>query len=329
MNDELLRQILSQKALPSIPQIALEVVRLSGNEDVSIEEIGRVVSRDPAIAARVVRMANSPVFGTPHKIGTVGQAVSILGLRTVCVVTLSSALVDGIDEHKVEGFDYPMFWSDALACALAARCAGALSGARQLEEAFLCGLLQDLGIYALNAALGRRYSVLVDEARGTGAELSAVEESFLGLNHADVSAALLGQWRFPEQLVESVRSHVHEPRERPSRGEPEHMMAALFVAEHARRVFRRPTLATVEDFVRHAYGLLGLDREQANEVLTYVQDNIRRISESLNLELCGHGNLSEARTLASEILARLTMESKDGADGDARGHGLGCVRPAI
>jgi hypothetical protein len=98
--------------------------------------------------------------------------------------------------------------------------------------------------------------------------------------------------------------------ERPTPGEPEHMMAALFVAEHARRVFRRPTLATVEDFVGHADALLGLDREQANEVLVYVQANIRQISESLNLELCGYGNLTEARTLASEILVRLTMEAK-------------------
>jgi len=289
MNLDLLHQVLNQKSLPSIPQVALEVVRLCGADDAPLEKIGDAVARDPSLAARLLRMANSPVFGTPRRVGSVPQAVTLLGLRTVRVVTISSALVDGIEHGRVPGFPYVRFWWDAVVSGLASRHLAHRAGVPNPDEVFVAGLLQDLGVHGLATALGAEYLVLLETARGGEEDLGTLERERLDLHHGEVSAALLRAWEFPELLAEAVRRHVGGPLAVPPTDKADAIAGCLYTAEMARRLFRAPSSTLIEEYGRRAARVLGLGAQPAQQVLQSVRVQLRDTADSLRLNLEDEG----------------------------------------
>jgi HD-like signal output (HDOD) protein len=289
MNLDLLHQVLSQKSLPSIPQVALEVVRLCGGDDAPLGKIGDTVARDPSLAARLLRMANSPVFGTPRRVGSVPHAVTLLGLRTVKVVTISSALVDGIEQGRVPGFPYVRFWWDAVVSGLASRHLAHQAAIPNPDEVFVAGLLQDLGVHALATALGAEYLVLLETARGGEEDLGTLERERLDLHHGEVSAALLRAWEFPDLLAEAVRRHVGGPLTVPASDQADTLAGCLFTAEMVRRLFRAPSSALIEEYGRRAGRVLGLGPQAAQHVLQAVREQLSDTAESLRLNLEGEG----------------------------------------
>ena len=315
MKPELLERIKNQKSFPTIPQVALEVVRLCEQEEVSIPKLGEVVSRDPAVASRLIRMANSPVFGTPRKIASLPQAISMLGLRTVRVVTLSSAIIDGIEHRRIPGFDYVRFWRGSLASALSSRALAALTGMRAPEEAFLAGFVQDLGVYALAIAMREPYLPLLTESIETGADLTALEEERLQVNHAEVSAALLEDWGFPETIVQAVSLHGHGPADPEDKAAVSRLASCLCVGEGIARTFQTsaPFLVAVEAMADRAQTLLGLTREQVSEIFGYAQQNMGEMSKMLNLNIGSLDDLLSVREKAQEMLVHLSLESEQAA----------------
>jgi diguanylate cyclase (GGDEF)-like protein len=315
VNPELLERIKNQKSFPTIPQVALEVVRLCEQEEVSIPKLGEVVSRDPAVASRLIRMANSPIFGSPRKIGSLPQAISMLGLRTVRVVTLSSAIIDGIEHRRIPGFDYARFWRGALASGLGSRALAALVGIRAPEEAFLAGLVQDLGVYALAIAMRESYLPLLAEAMEKGSDLTALEEERLGVSHAEVSAALLEDWGFPDGIVGAVRQHGRGPANPSDRGVEARTASCLCVGERVGRIFQAssPFVVAVGQLDELGRSLLGLTREQVSEVFGYVQQNMGEMSRMLNLNVGSLDDLLSVREKAQEMLVQLSLESEKAA----------------
>ncbi|MCI0588548.1 MAG: HDOD domain-containing protein [Planctomycetes bacterium] len=311
MDLDLVGQIRNQRTLPTLPPIALDVVQLCGRDDVSLEDIARAVMRDPALTSRLLRIANSVAFGRPRQIGSVPHAISLLGLRTVRVVALASALIDNVEHRRIPEFDYEGFWRNSVAAALAARSFSELSGKPHPDEAFLAGLLQDLGLYGLADALMDRYLTLLQSAQEQGLDLAPLEEEKLGVNHADISAALLESWGFPERIVEAVRRHTRPSSVLPPPTEADEIATAAHLGELAAMTFRRPTAAVLEALSRQARDRLGLDEERVAEVLLYVHRNVEETSKALNLNV---GTADELRLIRRQIEEILKGTAKPAAD---------------
>jgi diguanylate cyclase (GGDEF)-like protein len=207
VNEELLAGILRSPRLPTPPSVALQVIDLVQDPSVSTVALASTIGSDPALAARVLRTANSSFYAQARTIKTVNDAIVLLGLNNVRTLALGFSLVDTFRSAQSGLFDFDTFWRRSVTAASAARAAAALSSTTRKEEAFLAGLMLKIGVLALNSALGDRYGNLFRLAGGDYHRLIEVERERLDLDHAAVGAALSEEWHLPTQLTDAIRLH--------------------------------------------------------------------------------------------------------------------------
>lgn len=206
MTQEIFYKILNDhKELSSLPQVLMEVIRVSREADSSANDIASIIMKDPALTAKILRVVNSPFYGQIRKITTVNQAVVTLGMRTVTAVALSASIYDKM--NKVDSsIDRKRFWRHSLEVAIAARMIAETLKYEPAEEAFVAGLLHEIGTLVLEASYPadfRRVWKLIE----MGENQTAVEERTWGTNHARVGQFLLDQWGIPKNIGEAVGNH--------------------------------------------------------------------------------------------------------------------------
>jgi len=195
--------------LPSPPGVALQIVALGENPEIEIGEIASLISMDPALSAKILRIANSPIYSRMRKIENLRQAIMTLGLSGTRIYALSFALVDALNEAGGTGIDHNLFWRRSLAAAIACRHLSEHVLVASAEEFFLVGLFQDIGLLALDQIMPELYQ----EQRGLQADhpaLLEVEQAVLGSDHAAVGAWLLASWSLPEHWA-CVVAACHNP----------------------------------------------------------------------------------------------------------------------
>jgi diguanylate cyclase (GGDEF)-like protein len=196
-------------SLPSLPSVAVRVLQLCQRDDLDLAEIARVVAHDPALAAKVLKMVNSPAFGVRQEVRTLSHAVALLGANAVRMLVLSFSLARDMGRTQKAGLK--TFWKRSVLSAVAAREALGEAVIAQREEAFVAALLQDIGVLALQRALGREYEVMTIAAGDDHERLASIEREQLGCDHAEVGGWLLTKWKLPERLCVAVL-HSHEPK---------------------------------------------------------------------------------------------------------------------
>jgi HD-like signal output (HDOD) protein len=212
MVPELERRILSCPTLPSLPAVALELLRLCRGEDIDLRDVAEAISRDPALSARVLRAANSASLAARGKVSTLTRAVPLLGSNATLTLALSFSLVRGRRRDDRSGFDHHGFWRRAVFSALAGRVL-AESGVRSAdpEEAFLAALLQDLGMLALAEVFPREYGPMCKSAGTDHATLVEAERREWGCDHAAVSGLLARTWSLPAFFGEAMAASHERP----------------------------------------------------------------------------------------------------------------------
>jgi diguanylate cyclase (GGDEF)-like protein len=198
------------KSLPSLPAVAVHVLRLCQRENFDIADVARAIGNDGPLAAKVLGLVNSPLFAMRQEVRTVSHALVLLGVNSVRTIALSFALVNDMRAHERSGFDYRTYWKRAIFAAAAAQDLARVAGARHPEEAFLAALLQDIGEVALAQAIPEQYQPMASAAPGDHDRLVALEKQAFGCDHAEVGRWLLTRWRLPETVRAAVGSS-HEP----------------------------------------------------------------------------------------------------------------------
>lgn len=195
--------------LPTLPAVAVRIIELGHDPESDIGEISKVVSLDPALAAKMLRTANSAFYGARRKAGNLRQALTTLGIDAAMTIALSFSLSAALRELDENHLDRIVFWKRSILAALASQAVGKQLGMASLEDLFLAGLLQDIGILVLDSVLPEEYG----RAVGTAADheqLIAAERQLLGTDHADVGAWILRRWCFPDHIVLGVAAS-HSP----------------------------------------------------------------------------------------------------------------------
>lgn len=196
------------RTLPSMPAVALQVLELCQDDEVSIGKVAKVLVRDPALASKVLRVANSPYYGVRSQVTTVERAITILGINATLSLALSFSLVKGLRASGTSGFDYRIYWQNSAIAATAARVIGAWGYYASRDELFLAGLLQNIGMLVLSEAMPKSYGKLIRSANGDHALLVELERKKLGADHAETGAWLLERWNLPVNLqLATASSH--------------------------------------------------------------------------------------------------------------------------
>lgn len=206
---QLTEKLSSIRELPTFPTIALEVMRLASDSDSSAAELARIISKDQALSAKVLRVANSPFYGFTKKITTVEWAIVALGFETLRETVLSLTLIDLFKGEPVKSFDPRKFWKHALDTASIAKAIGREAGLRIPGEGYAAGLLHDIGTLVLYRFFRSEFLEIYKVIEEGGMQPISAEESILGVNHADVGAWIAEKWNFPSQLVEAIKFHHH------------------------------------------------------------------------------------------------------------------------
>ncbi|HHH35286.1 MAG TPA: GGDEF domain-containing protein [Gammaproteobacteria bacterium] len=193
--------------LPSPAGIALRVIELCQDPEATLSEVAGVVSHDPAIAAKLMRMANSPLYARQRKTENIRQAIALFGLNGTLVLALGFSVVDASPDET--GFiDHNHFWRRALACAISAQLLGTRLEPARKEELFLAALLQDIGMLALEKVEPELYKP-IHEKPSHHEEIISLEEKRLQCDHAAVGAWMLENWNLPDHIIKAVGSSHH------------------------------------------------------------------------------------------------------------------------
>ena len=306
MQKDILQEILEHDSVPTVPAFALQVIELCAKQDVSLAEVGEVIQNDAATSAKILRLANSPLYGLSREVASVSQAVALLGLDTVRMLAVATALVGGLQRRSVQGFDPKEFWRSALVTSLAAHRLGEAVRAENLDQAFLGGLLQNLGVYLMCNTLGDRYLQVLQQARTRPSKLAEFERDQFGVTHAEVGAQLMQSWNFPSDLVQAVELHEDDDLDR-SKGPEVELAVLLRAADAYRAVFLSPDPRQVEHLIRCCGEPLGISKEGVVEILTYVESNVSQTAQAFELDIGDPSAIAEARRTATLELVEMLL----------------------
>ena len=234
---ELIERVMASPRMPSLPAVAAEVLELVEEEEVDLGRIAAAVTKDAALATRVLKTVNSSFYGQAYSVGTVAHALVVLGLRAVKTLTLGFSLVETFanKDGGSESFDVAAYWRRSLLTAVAAKQMAESIRLESAEECFLGGLLRDVGVMCLHQSLGIEYEEILAAACTPdgpwGEALARAEVDELGTNHALLAAELCRRWRLPPLLTGLIEHH-HRPQDAP---DDQRLACACVHAGRARR----------------------------------------------------------------------------------------------
>ncbi len=206
-----LRDVLTRgDDLPTLPAVVFELHGVLENENTSQHEVAAVIQRDPALATRLLRLANSATFNRGSPVGSVDQAVQLLGLKQVGALCLALSVVNAFNRGSGR-LDYPSFWEHSAGVALAAVRLAASCGYSQIpsEQLYVGGLLHDIGLLMLDQYFGEWLRSCLAHAEAQSVELHVAEADVLGIDHGEIGGLLLASWSLPRPIVAMVTDHHH------------------------------------------------------------------------------------------------------------------------
>ena len=192
--------------LPSPPAVAVRLLEAIRKETTSAREFASIIGFDPALSAKILKIANSSFYALSEKVNTIERALAVLGLNTVKNVALSFALAGGMRGSQPGAIDYDYFWKRSVTAAVTADLVSPLFGHRR-EDTFLTAMLQDIGIPVLYSCMGGEYLRIMEESRLAGEPIEVTERKRLGFDHQEVGSQVLKLWGLPVNIYEPIRSH--------------------------------------------------------------------------------------------------------------------------
>lgn len=289
MDTQLEHRLSHATGLPTLPAVAMNVIGLARDPDASLGQVATVISQDPALAAKILRIANSPFYALRRRCENLRQALSFLGLNGTLALALSFSMVKSLGKTGRSTFDYSQFWRRSLLSAAASRALAERVAPGAGEELFLAALLQDIGMLALDRAYPGFYTPLKDGPSAHD-ELVAFEHKHLGTDHAEVGAWLLHTWHIPSRLRDAVAAS-HGPKTGP--GDQTHV-GCVCVSGRIADVWLAPEhQAALEHAETSAKTALSLDGGAVRQTIEVVAAQLPDMESLFEIDL-GDTNLMES-----------------------------------
>lgn len=191
----------------SPPEVLVRLRHAVENEYSTAETVSAIVRQDPNLSARILRMANSPIYGSRRQVDTVSRAVSLIGMRDLVQIATAIFVVQSLGGLQSTTPGPAAFWRHCVFTGILAQ--GIARHARVLhpERLFVAGLLHDIGVLILQAKLPREFGIAWNQSGGDEQGLAQSERALLGYDHGEVGAALLDHWGLPGVLCDAIADH--------------------------------------------------------------------------------------------------------------------------
>jgi len=267
-------------SFPGMPGTAVKLLGLIDDPAMRVSQIEEILRHDPGLTANVLRLANSAYFGIPSKVGSIRQAVILLGLKRLIQMVIA-ACVSAIMDKSVPGYDLPPgeLWRHSIAASVAAEGLVKVLKVEAAEEIFTAALLHDVGKLVLGDFVKDEFKQ-IETAVSQGIGFEMAEKIVLGTNHAEVGARILTKWLLPPEIVNAVQFH-HAPEA------SEQLNSMLDIVHVANFISMMIGIGIGRDGLQHEPSAevterLGLEPEHLEKVASQTMQWVKEFSEVLN-----------------------------------------------
>ena len=275
--EQLLSRLGDLGDLPALPHVISDLVWKLNDPDTGITDVTGPISREPTLAAQVLRMVNSAYYGVRQEVTSLVQAITLLGYRTVQTLVLSAA-AQGVFRLRCRSprYDQETMTLHSIATAAVARHLARTSRKVNPDAAFTAGLLHDIGKLAIDQVAPEHYTTLYDEARENGTSLAEVETSTGSPGHGPAGAQLGDHWRLPADIVDGIGCHHTMDR-----AENVELAAVMLISDY---ICRMKSLGAPDNFSevrlnREAWTALSIPSTQLSPILAAVDEEIAQVNE--------------------------------------------------
>jgi diguanylate cyclase (GGDEF)-like protein len=307
MNQVLLDQIRNEPRLPSLPGVAIRVLELVKDENSNLATVAKVISGDPALSAKFIRTVNSSFYGLPHHVATINHALVLLGMQTVKTLALGFSLVSSLNAKKSVKFDYLRFWRQSLYSAVSARILAKTLKRPFHEEAFLAGLLTDIGTLAMHQALGEPYDQLLAISQGNQIELIRLSREKFDLDHAEVGGMLAEHWKFPEILVEPIRQHHQLAR---GEGQFLPLTEIVYVGVLCGQTFSAKRAGLLQLANRELKSRFQFDHAKINSLLALIDAQTKELASLFEVAISPGRSYGDIEQEARQMLIEMSLQTQ-------------------
>lgn len=197
--------------IPPLPAVVADVLASFERSDVDVDKIADKISLDQGMLTRILRVANSSFYGVPSKVGTMRDAVVLLGFHNIRSLVIAAGLIRQFPHRDQGQFDHNIFWQHSIGTGVCARVLANRMG-KDGELAFTAGLLHDIGRLVVELGCPEKSDAVAVYIAGKDATLLEAECAILGVDHAAIGFEVTRRWNFPVSIQLAIRDH-HQPRQ--------------------------------------------------------------------------------------------------------------------
>ncbi len=306
--EAVLQQVIESGALPTLSTVASKLIDITGKEETTIYDITKLIAQDVSLSTKVLKVVNSSFYNFPNEVGTIQQAVAILGTNAVRSLVLSFSFLNMERPRFGAGFDYEQFWEHSLAAAVASKLIMAQVSDGDPEEVFTVSLLQNLGKLILASTFAEKYDQILQAANGSEALLLELEEQQLGANHAYIGCEAAKHWMFPESLAIPILYHHDPSAARKLSPEMQTNLRVVHLAGLlANIMYSGHPIEYHGPFRERAQKMFGLKAAAIDEILRKANVEVAQAAEYFGLKIDGTASIPELLQEANIKLSLLNM----------------------
>lgn len=281
--------------LLSLPQVLSEVLNEVGKEDFSADSLANIILKDPSLTSRVLKMSNSSFYQRFSEIKTVHQAITVLGVTTVKCLALSTSIFHPERIAKETGIDPSEFFIYVLSVAAGSKRIAQATDYASTEEAFIAGLLHDIGLLFFLHKYPREYHQIISKNTDAN-DLLEAERKVFGVDHAEVGYHMAEAWRIPGEIAEAIGGHHSDPAEGPQ-ARLSNIVRLAVVLTKDRFSGYEVDLETRLNQIMALSEALSLTKDQVDEISSSLLIETFDIAQYLGVDI---GNVEEMLTSANQ-----------------------------
>ncbi len=291
--------------LPTLPEILLKLLEACDSETTTLPEIANIISKDPALSFRVLQLVNSAYYGLCRNFISIEQAVIYLGAKSIKNIAVTTCIHQVFEAKRfniIKTFKISAFWWHSLMCATLSRRIAKKIQYANIDEAYLSGLLHDIGRLILVSTFPEEHKTFLLETEDVWNELWA-EKQLIGITHSEAGAWLVHNWNLNSLIADAIRYH-HEPLEQIREAFP--LIKIVYFSS-----LLRENIGDHERNLEAGSLLLGLDSDDIESIVEGATEEVCQIAENLNITAKPPGT-SEENILKSALSGECSDKSPAG-----------------
>lgn len=303
--------------LPTMPAVALKIIALSKKSNITLHEVSEIISADPAISIKLLKVANSSLYSRHRTLNNIREALMLLGFNAALTIALSFSLLQSLDGTNKKNNE--SYWKRSILSASIAQLLGKRLHVSRLEDLFLASLLQDIGILVIQCIKNSPYPAN-EGSNLKHIERIKLEKEKLGVEHSVIGAWLLNSWQLPEYLVNSVMySHSLNNAAHDQTSEDIYFHYCLNLSGSLADVWLDDNpgelLLSILDVVKIS---LEIDFDEFHKLIVNIDNALLEISNMFEISLVGESEREKVVTEARELLLERSIISIKQSEDDRR-----------